>query len=180
MYPGLCYAHKNLNFCMKLFFFWKMFVWVLNSICVEEKTDKFLLSPSKNASHTISIYGNYMFIIFLTKSFSFLLSTIHRLLCRNKKILWKFDDTILAKCLKLVWLVFFIDLVYEIVWLAFLVFGVQQKMSEKGSWQEEQSSLDRLWIWLNKNIQNWDQICGEQHFNWLMIREENQIELKLS
>ena len=116
---------------------------------------------------------------FLTKSFSFLLSTIHRLLCRNKKILWKFDDTILAKCLKLVWLVFFIDLVYEIVWLAFLVFGVQQKMSEKGSWQEEQSSLDRLWIWLNKNIQNWDQICGEQHFNWLMIREENQIELKL-
>ena len=52
---------------------------------------KFLSSPSKNARHTFSI------------SFSFLFSTIHRILCQNKrKFFRKFDDTILAKCMKFV------------------------------------------------------------------------------
>ena len=54
-------------------------------------------------------YGNCMSsIFFLTKNFSFLFSTFHQNLCQNKrKVLRKFDDTILAKCMKFVWLVFF-------------------------------------------------------------------------
>ena len=45
---------------------------------------------------------------FMTKIFYFLFSTIHQNLCQNKrKVLRKFDDTVLAKCMKFVWLVFF-------------------------------------------------------------------------
>ena len=62
----------------------------------------------RNTIHTFSIYGNCMTSIFLTKSFPFLISKVHRILCQNKrKVFRKFDDTILAKCMKFVWLVFF-------------------------------------------------------------------------
>ena len=87
----------------KIFLFKKCLFEYENQFAVEKKTDKkiwgqfqkyfekFLSSPSKIASHTFSI------------SFSFLFSTIHRILCQNKrKIFRKFDDIILAKCMKLV------------------------------------------------------------------------------
>ena len=75
MYPGLHYTHKNLNFEKSLSEY---------KICfaVEKKRKKtfganfktncesFLLSPSKNDNHTISIYENCMIGIFFDKSFS--------------------------------------------------------------------------------------------------------------
>ena len=71
-------------------------------------------------------------LAFFDKKISFLFSTIHRNLCQNKKkILRKFNDTILAKCMKFVWLVFFIDLVYGIVRLTFLVYGVNPSIQKR-------------------------------------------------
>ena len=94
-----------------------MFVWLQNSICGSYKIQFgaiskllgkiFVVTIKKNASHTIFIYGNCMIRVFLTKSFSFFFSTIHRILCQNKKIfLQKLDGIIFAKCMKFVWLVF--------------------------------------------------------------------------
>ena len=105
---------QKIKFCMQNFFskkvclstkiilrlkrtqkkFWDNFKNTLKKICCRHQ---------KNARHTISIYGNCMISIFLTKNFYFLISTIHRNLSQNKrKILRKFDDTILAKCMKIV------------------------------------------------------------------------------
>ena len=62
-YPWLRYAHKKLNFACKKIFFWKMFVCVQNSIC---SWKKIWSRHQKNASHTISLYGNFMVSIFYT------------------------------------------------------------------------------------------------------------------
>ena len=111
---------KKKKFFQAKFFFRKMFVWVRKSICGWNKYKKnfggnlkknlknFCRRHQKKASHAFSISGNFMFSIFLTKKFFFLCSTIDRILCPNKrKVFWKFDDTILAKCMNFVWLVFF-------------------------------------------------------------------------
>ena len=112
------YAQK-IKFCMQNYFFQKTFVWVRKPFCGWKKNTKkfyfwgqfqkkFCCRHQKNASHTISIYGNCMTSIFLTKSFSFSFSTIHQNLCQNKrKVLRKFDGTILAKCMKFVLAEFF-------------------------------------------------------------------------
>ena len=103
MYLGLRYAHTKKFACKILF--WKMYK---TRFAAERKNKKkILLSLSKKASHTISIHGIYMITVFLTKSVSFLFSTIHQLCCQNKKkVLWKNDENLFANCMKLVWLVF--------------------------------------------------------------------------
>ena len=112
------YTQKN-NFCMQFFF--SKIVCLITKINLrlkktqntfrgnfENTLKNFCRRRQKNASHTFSIYGNCMISIFLTKSFSFLFTTIHRILCQNKRnVFRKFNDTILAKCMIFVWLVIF-------------------------------------------------------------------------
>ena len=119
VYRGLRYTHKKINFACKTIFFQKTFVWVRKSICGWKNTKSFwgrfkkvlkyfCRRHQKSASLTFSTYGSCIISIFLTKKFSFLFSTIHRIFCHNKrKIFRKLDDTILAKCMKFVWVVFF-------------------------------------------------------------------------
>ena len=109
---------QKIKFCMQNFFFKNCLFEYENQFAGLKKknTKKCLGAISKSlfcrrhqkiASHTFSIYGNFIISIFLTKNFSFLCSTIHRILCQNKKkVFWKFDDTNLAKFMKFVWLVF--------------------------------------------------------------------------
>ena len=77
VYPGLRYTHKKLNFACKIFFFSKNVC--LNTkinLQLEKKHKKFLGAISKilgrrhqkNASHTISIYGNCMTSVFFQKT----------------------------------------------------------------------------------------------------------------
>ena len=99
---------QNIKFCMQKNFFRKKFVCVRNSICGWKKlkifwvnfqnySKKFLCRHQKNASHTISIYGNSMIGIFLkkTKTSVFYHQTVllesnsHR---NNLEIVWKLYD----------------------------------------------------------------------------------------
>ena len=102
---------KKLNFACKFFFFKKCLFEYENQFAVE-KTQKnfgvnfkntlknFCRRHQKNASHTFSIYQNCMVSILFGQKYSFLFSTMHRILCQNKrKVFRKFDDTILAKCM---------------------------------------------------------------------------------
>ena len=94
VYSRLCYATKKLIFAGNIFFE-NCSIEYKNFLRLKKKSKKilwqfqnywetFLLSPSKNAIYTIFIYGNCMISIF-DKKISFLFSTIHRLLCQNKK-----------------------------------------------------------------------------------------------
>ena len=100
------------------FFFQKMFVWVQKSICGWKKTQKIFWGQfqknfknlcrrhQKNASHTFSIYVSIM-LVHIFQIFYFILYDTPNL-CQNKrKVFRKFDDTIFAKCMIFVWLVFF-------------------------------------------------------------------------
>ena len=65
-YSGLCYAHNEIKYVCKSFF-WKMFVWVHNSICRLKKN-------SVTIKKMLVMQFPYMELltsIFLTKSFSF-------------------------------------------------------------------------------------------------------------
>ena len=120
LYPGLRYTQKKLNYACNQFAVEKKFLGVVSRKNIggsfKNTLKIFCRRHQKIASHTFSIYGNSMIRIFLTKFFFF----IYRILLQNKrKNFRKFDDTILAKCMKFVWLVFFHKLVYGIVWLAF-------------------------------------------------------------
>ena len=115
VYPVLRYTHTKLNFACKFFF--------SKNVCLSTKIflqlkkkqkkiwgkfQKYVVVIKKKASHAFFMNGNCMTSIFLTKNFCFLFSTIHRILCQNeKKVARKFNDTILAKCMKFVWFVFF-------------------------------------------------------------------------
>ena len=93
VYPGLQYAHKELNFGKRLFVY-------KNRFAVEKKfgansklLGKIFVSPSKkNASHTISIFGNCMISIFFKKRKPRILITIFVLLESNnrKKLVYIF------------------------------------------------------------------------------------------
>ena len=96
--------HTKIKFCMQNFFFKKCLFENENQFPVKKNNwgqfrktlcrRHFCRRHQKNACHTFSIYGNCMVSIFLTKSFSFLCSTIHRILCQNKRNFFrKFDDT---------------------------------------------------------------------------------------
>ena len=120
-YPRLRYAHKKLNFACKkkVFFFRKMFVCVQNSICNWKKKPKKFLgqvckitwktfgSPSKNASHTISIYGNCMESIYFKKK------CFKSVFCHQSVQLFSKSRrngliffSVFRKCIKKVWQVF--------------------------------------------------------------------------
>ena len=74
VYPGLRYTHKKLNFACKTFFFQKCLFEYENQFAVEKKHKNFegnfknfCRRHQKNASHTISIYGNCMTSVFFRK-----------------------------------------------------------------------------------------------------------------
>ena len=64
---------KKLSFASKKFFFWKMFLWVQNSICIWKKKQK-KLRHQKSASHATFIYEKcriiflWVFLIFPFKN----------------------------------------------------------------------------------------------------------------
>ena len=120
---------QKIKFCMQKFFFRKMFVCVWNSICGWKKTKKifgpdfqnnlknFLCRHRKNASHTISIYGNCMISIFFKKGK--LRFFITRLFYKNQTATETSSyifSTIFRNCMKIVWQAFSTNLMYGIVW----------------------------------------------------------------
>ena len=115
----------NLLFNAKILF-WKIFVWVQNFT--------FLLLPSEKASHKNGIYKNCI-LNFLTEKCFFFFWYNQNFYSQNKKnVLREFDDTILAKCLKCVWVVFFIDLVYRIAWQTVSVYDTISAKCLKCVW----------------------------------------------
>ena len=101
VYPGVRYTQKK-NFACKFFF--------SKNVCLNTKI---ILRLKKK--HEKFFGRNFKNFCFHQKnaSFSFLFSTIHQNLCQNKrKVFLKFDDPILANCMKFVWLVFFHRLSY--------------------------------------------------------------------
>ena len=120
VYPRLRYTQKKIKFCLQNFFFKKKLVWVQKSFWGWKKHKKSFGAISKilwtffivAIQKMLIINFPYMEILwlafFLTNFFSFLFCTIHRILCQNKrKIFRKFNDTFSAKCIKFVWPVFF-------------------------------------------------------------------------
>ena len=97
VYPGLRYTHKLLrkSFCYENHFAVKKTQKNFGSN-FKNSLKNFCCRHQKNASHTFSIYMEIVWLaFFLTKNFSFLFSTIHRILSQNKrKVFRKFDDTI--------------------------------------------------------------------------------------
>ena len=93
LYPGLGYAHRNINFACKKKFRKCLFAYKIRFV-VKKKfggkfsklLKKFFVSPSKNANHTISIYGNCMESIFFKKNFKsvFFLSPVCLFNCSQK------------------------------------------------------------------------------------------------
>ena len=123
---------QKFNFCMPKLFFGK-FLSTKFDMRLKKKTkkflskfqnhlEKFLLSPSKKClSYNLDIWNLYDYH-FLAKSFSFLFCTINRLLNQKKK---KFSVKIQQNKGNLYDFYFFIDWLYGIVWLVFVVYGVQ-------------------------------------------------------
>ena len=117
-YPGLRYAQKILNFASKKNFEKCLFAYEIR-FAVEKKTkiflgqifkllEKFFVSPSKNASHTIPIYGNCMISIFFKKREPQFFIT--RMFYKNQtstEISLYQISTIFRNCMKIVWQAFF-------------------------------------------------------------------------
>ena len=117
----------KLNFCIQKCLFWKFFFWVRNSICTWQKNfmqfrNYFIVENvyscyQKSASHTVSIYG-----LAFSRQKSYTPKNYDTPTFMPKQVKWlrKFDETILAKLMNFVWLVFFIDFEKKKLVLTFL------------------------------------------------------------
>ena len=107
VYPGLRYTHKKLNFACKIYFFRKCLFEYENQFAVEKTTKKFAAIKKMLAIHL-----RYMEIVWLEnfwqKFFVFYLVRYTEFYAKiREKVVRKINETISAKCMKFVWLVFF-------------------------------------------------------------------------